>query len=214
MASRTSPTRVRGEQFIEKVFHAAAAEMARIGHQDISIEEVAARAGVNKTSIYRRWVTPERLVIDMFERGSEARRAVSDTGSLRQDLVDHLTRYEVRRQQPVVLAIMRMAAMSAFRGELGELVKKFGERERLDVMQLFERGIARGELPRGSNPALAYELTHALALELALTDRVPGDGEGKSAPRHVATLVEVVLLGLANLAMRDAGADASAGRRR
>ncbi len=202
MATRKAATRVRGEEFIQKVFDSAAAEMARLGHQDISIEEVAARAGVNKTSIYRRWVTPERLVLDTFERGAETNHDPPDTGSLRQDLAIHLASFERISREPVTLAIVRMFAAGAIRGELTHVAERLGARTRLDLTRMFERAIERGELPRGTRPELGSELVHALAVDLALHERPAGTAPDEG---RIADLVEVVVLGLANLALRDAG---------
>ncbi len=202
MTARTSPKQVRGERLVEKVFASAAAEIARIGHQHISIEEVAARAGVNKTSIYRRWPTPDRLVLDMFERGADANHDPPDTGTLRGDLVSYVRQYEVIRGDPITMAIVRMHAASGFVGELADLLLKITERDRTDVLRMFERGVARGELPRGASPELGYDLVHGALMELTLTRS--GEGPEVRAARKVERLVEVILLGLASVAMHEA----------
>ena len=49
---------VRGEPVVQRVLDATIAEMARVGYRALRIEDVAARAGVNKTTVYRRW--PEK----------------------------------------------------------------------------------------------------------------------------------------------------------
>src|SRR5438094_778128 len=38
------------------------------GYEGMSIEAVAARAGVGKTTVYRRWISKEPLVVDAVER--------------------------------------------------------------------------------------------------------------------------------------------------
>ena len=59
----------------------------------MSIEEVAARAGVGKTTIYRRWASKEDLIIDAMENLiSEVHPP--DTGSVRDDLVELLTQMQ------------------------------------------------------------------------------------------------------------------------
>jgi AcrR family transcriptional regulator len=206
MASRKSPKRVRGEQFIQKVFEATAAEVVRIGHQDISIEEVAARAGVNKTSIYRRWLTPERLVVELFERSAEASYTPPDTGTVRGDITKYITNFERIRHEPIPLAIMRLSIASAFKGKLSALVEKLFERDHQDVLRIFERAIARGELPRGVSPEMGYELVRGLNLHLTLASK-PGAQE-TVAPERVKRLIEPIVLGLANVALH-----AAAGRR-
>ena len=53
---------VRGQALVAKVMDATIAELARVGYESISIEQVAVVAGVNKTTLYRRWATRRELV--------------------------------------------------------------------------------------------------------------------------------------------------------
>src|SRR5262245_16386487 len=53
---------VRGEAVVRGILAAALEELARTGYGALRIEGVAARAGVNKTTVYRRWATKENLV--------------------------------------------------------------------------------------------------------------------------------------------------------
>jgi AcrR family transcriptional regulator len=78
--------RVRGDELVAKVFRAALAEVGRVGIENLSIEDVAERACVNKTTSYRRWPTPERLAHAALVCASETRSSPPDTGSLRGDL--------------------------------------------------------------------------------------------------------------------------------
>jgi AcrR family transcriptional regulator len=60
--------------------------LAEEGFEAMSIEAVAERAGVGKTTIYRRWPSKTDLVIDVI--GSlQAEIPVIDTGNLRDDLL-------------------------------------------------------------------------------------------------------------------------------
>jgi AcrR family transcriptional regulator len=53
----------------------------------MSMEEVAARAGVGKATVYRRWPTRGALALDAFLVEFQAQLPVRDTGALRGDLV-------------------------------------------------------------------------------------------------------------------------------
>ena len=57
------------------------------GWNGLTVEDVAARAGVNKTTIYRRWGDREALVADVLLTASDQQIPLPDTGSLRGDLV-------------------------------------------------------------------------------------------------------------------------------
>src|SRR5450432_744304 len=61
--------------------------LAERGLDAMSIEEVAARAGVGKTTIYRRWPSKGLLALDAFVISFRAEQPLPDTGTLRGDLV-------------------------------------------------------------------------------------------------------------------------------
>jgi AcrR family transcriptional regulator len=126
------------------------------GLDDLSITEVAQRAGVHPTTIYRRWGGRSNLALDAVLSGTEAEIPTPDTGSLRGDL----------------LAVIR--GISAFlRTSLGELLVRIALRRDLPEYEaaragywlqrfrmgaaLLERARARGELRRDVDPQLALE---------------------------------------------------------
>src|SRR5215467_3586232 len=57
----------------------------------MSIEAIAAAAGVGKKTIYRWWTSKEALVIDAIRTVQQTQNPVIDTGSLREDLIGMLT---------------------------------------------------------------------------------------------------------------------------
>jgi AcrR family transcriptional regulator len=65
--------------------------LADRGLSAMSIEEVAARAGVGKTTIYRRWPSKGLLALDAFVTSFREAAAAADTGTLRGDLLAALT---------------------------------------------------------------------------------------------------------------------------
>jgi len=68
------------------VLGATLAELAVHGYAGLSVENVAARAGVHKTTVYRRWADRESLVTDAVLVYSEAEFDLPDTGSFEADL--------------------------------------------------------------------------------------------------------------------------------
>jgi AcrR family transcriptional regulator len=79
--------RPRSEQADRAILQAAAELLAERGLGGMSIEEVAARAGVGKTTIYRRWTSRGTLALDAFLAEFQAQQPLPDTGSLRGDLL-------------------------------------------------------------------------------------------------------------------------------
>jgi AcrR family transcriptional regulator len=65
---------------------ATLAALTEHGWNGLTVEDVAARAGVNKTTIYRRWGGREALVADVLLAVSDQQIPLPDTGSLRGDL--------------------------------------------------------------------------------------------------------------------------------
>ncbi|NTX40324.1 TetR/AcrR family transcriptional regulator [Myxococcus sp. CA033] len=158
----------RGEPLVAKILEATLEEVARVGYENLSIEAVAERAAVNKTTIYRRWETPEALVLAAFERVSD-QDSFPNTGSLRGDLLDYLRRYRAVCRSPVVLSLMRMLfAGSGGTGELCKVIQERIERSECNALVMFERAVARGELPKDTDMPLVRDLLLGSARNLIL----------------------------------------------
>src|ERR1700689_682516 len=76
----------RSARIRQSVIEATMAVLRDRGWDRFSIAEVASRAGVHETSIYRRWGTRERLATDALPAPGAKALPVPDTGSLRGDL--------------------------------------------------------------------------------------------------------------------------------
>jgi AcrR family transcriptional regulator len=79
------PGRPRSAQAHKAIIDATLELLAEEGFQGLSIEAVAARAGVGKTTIYRRWSSKEELVMEAI-RHVQIDVPVMDTGNFRNDL--------------------------------------------------------------------------------------------------------------------------------
>lgn len=84
------PGRPRSAQAHKAIIDATLELLAEEGYQGLSIEEVAARAGVGKTTIYRRWPSKEELVMEAL-RHVQIDVPVIYTGNFRNDLAALLT---------------------------------------------------------------------------------------------------------------------------
>jgi AcrR family transcriptional regulator len=89
-----APGRPRDPDADRAILDAAIELFVKQGYEAMSMEGIADRAGVGKTTIYRRWPSKEELVVDAIE---ELIMDVEppDTGSLRRDLVELLTQLQV-----------------------------------------------------------------------------------------------------------------------
>ena len=97
---------------------AAALELlAERGLAGMSIEEVAARAGVGKATIYRRWSSKGALALDAFLAEFKQQQPLPDTGSLRGDLAAELRAWvrAVTRTRPGGYSVTSSARPSTTR---------------------------------------------------------------------------------------------------
>jgi len=79
--------RPRSAQSQQAILAATLTLLATEGFDTMSIETIAARAGVGKKTIYRWWTSKEALVIDAIRNMQQIKNPVIDTGSLRADLL-------------------------------------------------------------------------------------------------------------------------------
>ena len=173
LRSTTDTRRRRGPSTRVRAAAIAAtlAELAEGGYSALSLEKVASRAGVHKTTLYRRWGTREELVLEaMLERAGE-HIAVPDTGSLREDLLELARTAAANAASPEVAAMARAVAAEPPRdGRLAAANSRFwAERLALDAV-IVERAIERGEVAAGTDPRLVIEaVLGPIHLRLLLT---------------------------------------------
>ena len=78
---------VRGEAVVQRVLAATMEELALVGYRALRVEDVAARADVNKTTVYRRWPEKRALVRDALGCIADRKMQAPETGALRSDLL-------------------------------------------------------------------------------------------------------------------------------
>jgi AcrR family transcriptional regulator len=161
------------------VLNAAFAELGEQGYDGFSVEAVAQRSGVHKTTVYRRWPTRDALIMDALDSRSDRHAAPPpDTGSLRGDLRAFGEEVVARLTAPHGKALLKslVAAVDAS-PEVLEQVRRFW-RERLDVgAAVIARGISRGELPPDTDADLVTECFLAPVYLRVLLSRQPVTGD-------------------------------------
>jgi AcrR family transcriptional regulator len=146
--------RPRSEAARRAVLTAAADLLVREGLGAVSMDAVAGRAGVSKATIYRWWPTKESLALDvLFEEWAGSQRPVTDTGSLRGDLVALLrpwSRTLTRRPYAKVVAALIAQARTdpAFAQEyLDRFVQPRRDAGRVVVRRAVDRGEVAPDVP-------------------------------------------------------------------
>lgn len=122
-------------------------ELAETGYRALSMEAVSARAGVAKTTVYRRWPTRADLVRAAFAERVTSLSSARDTGTLRGDLVDYYGALTKQMSSCIGRSLVRVVFAEGDDPELAELVRHVRlERTKLP-RGLVARAIARGEVP-------------------------------------------------------------------
>jgi AcrR family transcriptional regulator len=88
------------------VFDATLALLAQRGLASLSIEEIAARAGVNKTTIYRNWPTRTDLILAAAADRSEHEIVVRQTDDVEKDLIAFLSSVAANITSPLGRALL------------------------------------------------------------------------------------------------------------
>lgn len=133
-------------------------ELADVGYAAVGFEAVARRAGVHKTTLYRRWASREALLLEAALEFSADGVSVPDTGSLRDDLLLLARQVDENLRSPAPHAMLRAVITQAHHNpDLVEAARKYW-RTRIDLMgAIVQRAIERGEISLSTDPRLLIE---------------------------------------------------------
>src|SRR6478672_11012032 len=158
-AARPDP---RVERSRQAILDATLQLLARDGDVGaLTVEAVAARSGVAKTTIYRRWrdkweLALDAVMIDMLPRFANPK----DVGDTRKELitfVDSVTK--LWASPPYGPAMQGLISQIATEPELARVYReRVVEPRREQLRPVIERGIARGDLRPGTDVRLVHEL--------------------------------------------------------
>jgi AcrR family transcriptional regulator len=128
------------------VLDATVVELVERGYAGLTVEAIAARAGVNKTTLYRRWRSREGLIVDAVERWAAAQADVPDTGDLDEDLRRWTRSIRTMLTSRVSAAMVRAVFTAGDVAAVQHLRHRFWESRAAIVRPLVERAVARGDL--------------------------------------------------------------------
>jgi AcrR family transcriptional regulator len=186
------PGRPRSEEAHGAILSAAISLIREVGYDALAIDAIAARAGVGKATVYRRWKTKETLVAEAIERIIRA-IPIPDTGSTQGDLMVLMRSALGMYQEPQSAALLSgLVAAMARSPRIAEAARSGFLATRRDALRrVLERGVARGDLRDGLDLELAIDLLNGpLFYRLVVTG-------GRLDERVARNVVDVVLRGLA-----------------
>jgi AcrR family transcriptional regulator len=167
------------------VLEAAQDELVLRGFHGLTMDAVAARAGVGKTTVYRRWTSTAGLVADLMTELADQSAAHANTGTVEDDLranaLSVLSAIMDDRLGPTLQAVIAAATCDK---EAAAALNAFYDRRIREWAKSIDLAIGRGELPEGTD---GQEVIRAISAPLyyrLLVTREPVDKE--TAERSVA----------------------------
>ncbi|MDT9689782.1 TetR/AcrR family transcriptional regulator [Streptomyces sp. P9(2023)] len=187
MCSRTSPRsrtgRPRSVEADAAILDATRAALVELGWSKLTMGDVAGRAGVAKTTLYRRWASKNELVVDavavLFDE-----LELPDLGSLQADIENVVLQFAALLQRPETkTALMAVVAESTRDEPLRERIRtSIVDRQKRLVLEGRQRAQERGELPADRDPAsvdrtddLIFDVIAGAVVHRALVSAEPVD---------------------------------------
>jgi AcrR family transcriptional regulator len=181
------PGRPRSALADSAILRAALALFAERGLDNISIDEIAERAGVARTTVYRRWPSKMALIAEAIasERGAPELEAGVRTGSVGQMLeaiAQALTAPEMKRI---------MARLVGAAGDHPELMaiywRGYMEPRRQAVLNLLSAAQAEGQIPSSANLAVLLDVISGVVTYEVLIR--PGERSAEEVKTHLLSVL-------------------------
>ena len=152
--------RPRSDSTSRRILDAARELLTEGSYADFRMEHVAARAGVGKAAIYRRWSSKQALAQEVLVELAAPHIAVEDSGDTRAELrlcVMHAL--HAVRDTPFGQVIRTLLSQIAVNPAIGDPFRAtVVEARRGEITKVVERGVARGDLRPDSDATIATEL--------------------------------------------------------
>jgi AcrR family transcriptional regulator len=183
--------RPRSDQVDQAILRAASTLLSERGLNAMTIEDVAALAGVGKSSIYRRWPTKGTLALDAFLVDFLTQQPPVDNGNLEDDLREALTLWSTAVvNTPTGRALVGLVAeaqndQELSRGWIERVMTPVRDQHRAMII----RAIVRGEIPAESDVDVIMDLLYGAAYHRLL------QGHLEITPAFIDSVARVVAAG-------------------
>jgi AcrR family transcriptional regulator len=159
------------------VLHAADDLLVERGYAAVTIEGIAARAGVAKQTIYRWWPSKFDVLMDTFLEDAEGALQLPDTGSTAGDLRQHLRQLARFLTESAAGKVMLALIGQAQHDEAMAAVfrRRFLDERRALDRSILERGVARGDIRPDADLDLAIDMVYGPVYHRVLLTGLPVD---------------------------------------
>jgi AcrR family transcriptional regulator len=183
--SARRPGRPRSEEARRAILSAAHEELLERGFGALTMEGIAARAGVGKQTIYRWWRSKADVALDAMLSEAAAGIPLPDEGSLEADLTAFLDRTFAMQdtERPALVGLLAQSLLDpAFAGAFRD---RFLAGRWAALGSVFERAVARGEISPGEDLGLLIDMVYGLLWYRLLFRHRPLDA---TTAREIAAL--------------------------
>ncbi|MET7643476.1 TetR/AcrR family transcriptional regulator [Streptomyces sp. NPDC005426] len=168
----------------ESVLRAAGDALAEHGFDRLDLADVARRAEVGKTTVYRRWSTTTGLIADLLDDMAEQSSPRARTGSLAEDLRANarlvLSTLTDARQGALFRSVIAAATCDA---RTAQALHRFYAVRIAEWAGCVTEAVERGELPAGTDPG---EVVRAVSAPLYYRLLASGDPLDEAAADRAA----------------------------
>jgi AcrR family transcriptional regulator len=165
--------RPRSRQSYEAIIAATAAQLCDVGYRHLTIEGVAARAGVSKSTIYRWWPTKAALVVATLKARSTD-SPIELTGDSRADLRAVIAAtFRIVANSPAGMILPALAVDLLDDPTAHEQLQELMRPRRESVLTVIRAIAARGDLPADVDAGLLLDIYSGTLLYRVLLSREP-----------------------------------------
>lgn len=163
--NKRSPGRPRSEKSHQAMLLATLELLAEVGFDGMSIDAIAARAKVGKTTIYRRYTNKEELVADALDKIPEE-VVIPDTGTVWEDLEALIQNIAQITLNPLGRQIVAMIiSHTSTNPQFAQIYwTKYLQPRREAFVAVIERAKARREVRENLDPLLAFDSISGMML--------------------------------------------------
>ncbi|GAB3464227.1 TetR/AcrR family transcriptional regulator [Actinophytocola sediminis] len=133
---------------------ATLAELAAHGYRGLTVEGVAERSGVHRTTVYRRWGGVDELIVDALDLAGDDKWRPPDTGSFAGDcraLAEEVVRSFADQAEGAAATAIVAASFQSTRAARALRAFYADRHERAEI--IVTRAVARGEVAAGTDAA-------------------------------------------------------------
>ena len=175
-SKRRAPGR-RSQRAREAVLEAADDLLVEHGYAALTIEGIAARAGVAKQTIYRWWPSKIEILMDTFLDDAQSLLEIPDTGTTAEDLRRHLRRLaRFLTMEPAGRVMLALIGQAQHDRTLATMFqRRYLENRRAVDRTMLERGVARGDVSKDVDLDLLVDVVYGPLYHRVLLTGLPVD---------------------------------------